>query len=69
MNETINKDLRGRISRLSGNKLSLGIDTTLGKLICSKARQKSFEGAGEYLTLKIRYNEFALVEKTKYLGF
>ena len=69
MNETINKDIRDRISRLSGSKLSLGIDTTLGKLICSKARQKSFKGAGEILALKIRYNKFALVEKTKYLGF
>ena len=37
-------------------------------LICTKNKHKSLEGTGESLCLKIRYNDLASVENTKYLG-
>ena len=37
-------------------------------LICTKNKHKSLEGTGESLCLKIRDNDLALVENTKYLG-
>ena len=37
-------------------------------LICTKNKHKLLEGTGESLCLKIRDNDLALVENTKYLG-
>ena len=68
LNEAINNDLRDLDLWLSGNKLSLNVAKTQGMLICTKNKHKSLEGTGESLCLKIRDNDLALVENTKYLG-
>ena len=68
LNEAINSDLRDLDSWLSGNKLSLNVAKTQGMLICTKNKQRSLECTSESLCLKIRDNDLALVEKTKYLG-
>ena len=68
LNEAINNDLRDLDSWLSGNKLSLNVAKTQGMLICTKNKHKSLEGTGESICLKIRDNDLALVENTKYLG-
>ena len=68
LNEAINSDLRDLDSWLSGNKLSLNVAKTQGMLICTKNKQRSLESTSESLCLKIRDNDLALVEKTKYLG-
>ena len=68
LNEAINNDLRDLDSWLSGNKLSLNVAKTQGMLLCTKNKHKSLEGTGESICLKIRDNDLALVENTKYLG-
>ena len=68
LNEAINNDLRDLDSWLSGSKPSLNVAKTQGMLLCTKNKHKSLEGTGESLCLKIRDNDLALVENTKYLG-
>ena len=68
LNEAINNDLRDLHSWLSGKKLSLNVAETQGMLSCTKNNHKSLEGTGESLCLKVRDNDLALVEKTRYLG-
>ena len=68
LNEAINNDLRDLDSWLSGNKLSLNVAKTKGMLLCTKNKHKSLEGTGESICLKLRDNDLALVENTKYLG-
>ena len=41
---------------------------TQGMLICTKNKHKSLEGTGESICLKVRDDDLALVETTKYLG-
>ena len=68
LNEAINSDLSKLETWLQGNKLSLNVAKTHSMLISTKQKHKSLKSRNEALDLKIRDNEFEVVQKTKYLG-
>ena len=68
LNEAINNDLKQLDIWLQGNKLSLNVAKNNSMLIATKQKHNILKSGNDDLDLKIRDNDFEIIQKTKYLG-